>query len=46
MKDQERGILREKEAVKGRWREYFGLLVNIESKDRAIVTCMGMIGDD
>ncbi len=36
-------ILREKEAVKGRWLEYFENLMNVKSEGEAIATCMGMM---
>ncbi len=44
VKDVDGRILREKEAVKGRWMKYFEKLMNIKSEGEAIVMCMGMIG--
>ncbi len=44
VKDVNGSILREKEAVKGRWMEYFENLMNVKSEGEAIVMCMGMIG--
>merc|ERR1712035_290713 len=36
--------LKEKEAVKERWKEYFEDLMNVKNKDEAIVICMGITG--
>ena len=42
VKDKEGNVLSEREAVKGRWKEYFEGLMNVENKKEAVVTCMGM----
>ena len=42
VKDKEGNVLSEREAVKGRWKEYFEGLMNVENKKAAVVTCMGM----
>ncbi|WP_435326057.1 hypothetical protein, partial [Klebsiella pneumoniae] len=42
VKDENGRILKEKGAVKGRWKEYFEKLMNVKNKDEAIVICMGI----
>ena len=42
--DENGRILREKGAVKERWKEYFENLMNVKNKDEAIVMCVGMTG--
>ena len=37
-------ILKDKKAVKERWKEYFEELATVNNEDEAIVTCMGMSG--
>ena len=44
VKDENGRILKEKGAVKGRWKEYFEKLMNVKNKDEAIVICMGITG--
>ena len=44
VKDVDGEMLREKEAVKGRWMKYFENLMNVKSEGEAIVTCMGVMG--
>ena len=44
VKDEDGRILKEKEAVKERWKEYFEDLMNVKNKDEAIVICMGITG--
>ncbi|WP_435362546.1 hypothetical protein, partial [Klebsiella pneumoniae] len=36
--------MKDKEAVKERWKEYFDDLMNVKNKDEAIVICMGITG--
>jgi len=43
VKDVDGIILREKKAIKGRWRTYFENLMNVNSEGEAIVTCMGLM---
>jgi len=42
VKDKEGKLLNESKEVKGRWKEYFEGLMNMESKEAAVVSCMGM----
>ena len=38
------GIIREKEAVKERWKSYFEDLMNVKGESEAIITCIGLEG--
>ena len=44
VKDVNGGIIREKEAVKDRWKTYFKDLMNVKGESEAIITCMGLEG--
>jgi len=42
VKDKEGKLLNETKEVKGQWKEYFEGFMNKESKEAAVVSCMGM----
>ena len=45
VKDEMGNVIKDKEGIRKRWGEHFEKLMNVSSRDEAIITCMGMEGD-